>query len=67
MNYMVRKGNLNPYEVVEVATDTVIQVHQNYTIARERAKFYNRGGGFDGWTPDFFLKNHVSFVENRHE
>jgi hypothetical protein len=43
------------FEVVEKQTGRVIRKHDTYQQARKFAKFLSSGGGFNGWTPDFFL------------
>lgn len=58
MGYRVVE-NEKMYDVIERRTET----KEEYTIKRftnkEDAKKFSRhlnlGGGFDGWTPDFFL------------
>jgi hypothetical protein len=56
MNYKVLKIN-SGYSVVENSTDQTIRVFQNQADARKLMKHLNLGGGFDSWTPPFFLKN----------
>ncbi len=45
------------YAVLEIATDQILERFESteYAKARERASFFNRGGGFDGWTPEHIL------------
>ena len=54
MNYKI-VPNGNVFDVLETATNLVI-----YTSNHKEAKLFmrklNLGGGFDGWTPTFFLK-----------
>lgn len=44
------------YELVETATDQVIEVHTDVFSAQKAKTHFNRGGGFDGWTPSFMLQ-----------
>ena len=47
------------YYVREVKTDQIIKSFKNFSEARKFLAFLNKGGAFDGWTPEFFLKNIV--------
>lgn len=51
MNYSITEKN----EVYETATDQIIKKFSTKSEARELMKHLNLGGGFDGWTPSFFL------------
>ena len=44
------------YEIVETATDQVIEVCTDVFTAQKQKTHFNRGGGFDGWTPSFMLQ-----------
>lgn len=44
------------YEIVEMPTDQVITIKPSIE-AKWITKHLNRGGGFAGWTPSFFLNN----------
>lgn len=57
MNYnLVENKVKSVYDVVETATDQVIYT-SNEKDARLFMRHLNLGGGFDGWTPSFLLKN----------
>jgi len=56
MNYKVIDVSKNEFHVYETKTDQVIMKFNNKTEAREHCKHFNLGGGFDGLTPNFFLK-----------
>lgn len=56
MNYKVVHTS-NQYQVFEIATEQVIKTFNLYQPARKLSDFLNRGGGFDGQTPPFFVKN----------
>jgi hypothetical protein len=43
------------YEVVESGTRQVINTELTKNEAKAMARHLNMGGGFDGWTPSFFL------------
>lgn len=43
------------YEVVETGTRQVIKSEMRKEEAKSMARHLNMGGGFDGWTPSFFL------------
>ena len=44
------------YEVIETTTDQVIEVYTDVFSAQKATTHFNRGGGFDGWTPSFILQ-----------
>lgn len=54
MNYSVINNN-GSYDVYETSTEQVIKTFTKATEAKELMKRLNLGGGFDGWTPSFFL------------
>lgn len=54
MNYSVIETD-NKYNVYETSTDQVIKTFSNKSEAKDLMKQLNLGGGFDGWTPSFFL------------
>lgn len=47
--------NNNMYYVREYDTGNLVTDRLNGTTARGLVAHLNRGGGFDGWTPAFFL------------
>lgn len=68
MGYRVQEGlllhpssvkNCPVYDVFETRTTTKEKVFIKRFMYKEEAKTFSRhlnlGGGFDGWTPDFFL------------
>lgn len=55
MNYQV-VNDAGLFHVVEVETEQVIKDFVFLNEARAFAKKLNNGLGFDGWTPNFFLK-----------
>lgn len=44
------------YEVVENGTRQVIKTDLSHNQAKALCRHLNFGGGFDGWTPPFFLQ-----------
>ena len=43
------------FNVVETQTDQVIMTGLSQARAKQACRHLNFGGGFDGWTPQFFL------------
>lgn len=56
MGYRVHKDN-DKFKVVEVVEGEVrdIETRLSESSAKDMSRLLNFGGGFDGWTPDFFL------------
>jgi len=53
------------YEVVEVGTRQIIKSDITKEEAKTLCRHLNFGGGFDGWTPAFFLeKSNISLDQN---
>jgi hypothetical protein len=65
MSYKVKKID-NYHTVIEVATEFVIDKFDEFNKARSFCKNLNSGYCFDGWTPEFFLKN-TKKVEEEYE
>jgi hypothetical protein len=61
MNYDLIEGRVdsNKYDVLETTTDQVIKsfAGEKFTEARAFMRHLNLGGGFDGFTPSFLIKN----------
>lgn len=55
INYKVIKDNFG-YNVVETKTEQIIKVLETQAEAKKLMKHLNLGGGFDGFTPNFFVK-----------
>jgi len=45
------------YCIVEVPSDRIIMASDNQSVAEKYAKSMNKGSGFNGWTPEFFVQN----------
>ena len=54
----------NVFTVIEKTTDQVIRSFGNTKEAKAFLRHLNLGGGFDGWTPSFFLKSFVVTMSN---
>lgn len=54
-NYKIEEGN-GFFYVKETITEQIIKCFSNKETARKFMKHLNFGGGFDGFTPAFFLK-----------
>lgn len=54
-NYKIEEGN-GFFYVKETVTEQIIKCFSEKDTARKFMKHLNFGGGFDGWTPTFFLK-----------
>jgi hypothetical protein len=49
-------GNEGVYSIYEVPTEQVIKTFNDKKEARAFLRHLNLGGGFDGWSPSFFLR-----------
>lgn len=56
MNYKTVKHSNGKYVVVETQTDQIMKVCDTNDEARKLMKHLNLGGGFDGFSPNFFTK-----------
>lgn len=51
-------GYVHPtYDVVEIGTRQIIKTEMGKHEAKQMCGHLNGGGGFNGFTPEFFLKN----------
>jgi len=61
MNYkLINSTNVDcvaTVDIMETATNQVIRYALPYSKAKDFCRNLNFGGGFDGYTPEFFLKN----------
>lgn len=67
MNYEVVFNDidaLGKFSVIENQTGQIIDSFSKVDNAREIAKKLNNGLGFDGWTPNFFLKSVANLSHN---
>jgi hypothetical protein len=56
MNYDISRTN-KIFNVIEKQTGHCIKSFETQKKAFEYCCFLNAGGGFDGFTPEFFIKN----------
>lgn len=54
INYKIQK-NQDQFDILETQTNQIIESHKMQQDAKKRVKHFNFGGGFDGWTPSFFM------------
>lgn len=63
MNYNLVEGRTDKskYDILEETTEQVIKSYPGNEFSEARAfmRHLNLGGGFDGWTPSFFIKKIV--------
>lgn len=55
VNYTVVHENDGVFDVYENNTKHTVSSHDRADTAHIMKKFLNLGGGFDGFTPEFFL------------
>lgn len=46
----------NTFGIYEIATEQVIKTFTDRNEARKFLRHVNLGGGFNGWTPTFFMR-----------
>lgn len=55
--YVVKSISKTEHQVIEKSNeDQIIATKDNHRDARQLCNFLNGGGGFNGFTPSFFLK-----------
>ena len=47
------------FKIVENNTGHIIRNNVSQAAVKSMTGFYNNGGGFAGWTPDFFMNRWV--------
>lgn len=62
MNYKLKVEN--GVSVIETTTNQIIRSFDNIESARKFLRQLNLGGGFDGWTPSFFLRDLSTYINN---
>lgn len=55
VNYKIQQVE-TLYQIVETKTGNVVAGNLDQQQAKTTCRHLNFGGGFDGWTPDFFLQ-----------
>lgn len=64
MSYAV-KSNGKTFDILEKSTDVVIHLNLDEKNAKDVCRKLNLGGGFNGWTPEFFsTKYEAIFTDN---
>lgn len=53
MSYKVTANERGTFDIIEVDTDTTIELRATETKARALCRKLNLGSGFTGWTPAF--------------
>ena len=61
MNYKL-KVMQNGVSVIETSTNQTIRQFNGLEPARKFLRHLNLGGGFDGWTPTFFLFDFSKYI-----
>jgi hypothetical protein len=61
MNYKL-KVMQNGVSVIETSTNQTIRKFNGLEPARKFLRHLNLGGGFDGWTPTFFLFDFSKYI-----
>lgn len=56
MNYKIVSTS-ELHQILETATEQVIESFPTREEARKMLRHFNLGGGFDGYTPTFMVKN----------
>lgn len=52
----VKSATVDRHDVLEIKTGHIIKSGLTHATAKEMTRKLNFGTGFDGWTPEFFLK-----------
>jgi hypothetical protein len=55
----------NTFGIYEIATEQVIKTFRDKTEARAFLRHLNLGGGFNGWTPTFFMRPLENIISTR--
>ena len=61
MNYKMF-NDLGSYKVFETTTEQTVGIFSSELEARKFLRHLNFGGGFDGWTPSFFLRDLSTYI-----
>jgi len=61
MNYKMF-NDLGSYKVLETTTEQTVGLFSTEIEARKFLRHLNFGGGFDGWTPSFFLRDLSTYI-----
>jgi hypothetical protein len=61
MNYKMF-NDFGSYKVLETTTEQTVGLFSTELEARKFLRHLNFGGGFDGWTPSFFLRDLSTYI-----
>ena len=61
MNYKIKMTE-SGFSVMETSTNQIIREFKGLEPARKVLRHLNLGGGFDGWTPQFFLHDFSKII-----
>lgn len=65
VNYKIQKLENGLNEIIETQTGNIVASNLDASQAKTSCRHLNFGGGFDGWTPSFFLgKTKKTFDED---
>lgn len=53
--YKIAKNKKGMFELIELATEHVINVYEDHSSAKKDYNGFKGGKGFAGWTPAFML------------
>ena len=56
MNYKLITNPGHFFDVLETTTNQIVFTSAEHSKAKEFLRHLNLGGGFDGYTPSFFMK-----------
>jgi hypothetical protein len=52
----VKSAIVDRHDILETKTGCIVRTGLTQAVAKETTRKLNFGMGFDGWTPEFFLK-----------
>lgn len=55
MMYKKVKNQFDSFDIFEIPTEIMIKQNLSNDVANKLCRNLNLGGGFDGFTPDFFM------------
>lgn len=57
--YAIVKNSNTSFSLKELKSGNIIDGFKSWAEARRQSVFLTAGGGFNGWTPNFIIKNNV--------
>ena len=61
---IIEDKKANVFKVFEIKTEQVLNQYKFYNEAKEKLRFYNLGGAFDGFTPNFIVRKVASWLNS---